>query len=91
MARKRSPALTDAEAKVMAVIWQRQTATVGVGDRSLRALLRQANQIRARWALVIGDRELEEGRAALRDLQTSQQRDLPLDSILEELAQLRLS
>jgi predicted transcriptional regulator len=29
MARKRSPALTDAEAKVMAVIWQRQTATVG--------------------------------------------------------------
>ena len=29
MARKRSPALTDAEANVMAVIWQRQAATVG--------------------------------------------------------------
>src|SRR5262245_66353843 len=29
MARRRSPALTDAEAKVMSVIWQRQTATVG--------------------------------------------------------------
>jgi BlaI family penicillinase repressor len=29
MARKRSPALTDAEARVMAVLWQRQTATVG--------------------------------------------------------------
>jgi predicted transcriptional regulator len=29
MPRKRSPALTDAEAKVMAVIWQRQAATVG--------------------------------------------------------------
>jgi BlaI family penicillinase repressor len=29
MARKRSPALTDAEARVMAVIWQRDTATVG--------------------------------------------------------------
>ena len=29
MPRKRSPALTDAEAKVMSVIWQRQTATVG--------------------------------------------------------------
>jgi BlaI family transcriptional regulator, penicillinase repressor len=28
MARKRSPALTDAEAKVMSVLWQRQTATV---------------------------------------------------------------
>jgi predicted transcriptional regulator len=28
MARKRSPALTDAEARVMAVLWQKQTATV---------------------------------------------------------------
>jgi len=29
MARKRSPSLTDAEARVMSVLWQRQTATVG--------------------------------------------------------------
>ena len=29
MARKRSPALTDAEARVMAVLWQHHTATVG--------------------------------------------------------------
>ena len=29
MARKPSPALTDAEARVMAVLWQLQTATVG--------------------------------------------------------------
>ena len=29
MARKRSPALTDAEARVMAVLWQQQRATVG--------------------------------------------------------------
>ena len=29
MPRKRSPALTDAEARVMSVLWQRQAATVG--------------------------------------------------------------
>lgn len=29
MARHQSPTLTDAEARVMAVLWQRQTATVG--------------------------------------------------------------
>src|SRR5262245_16063974 len=29
MARKRSPALTDAEARVMAILWDKQTATVG--------------------------------------------------------------
>ncbi|HSC28128.1 MAG TPA: BlaI/MecI/CopY family transcriptional regulator [Vicinamibacterales bacterium] len=29
MARRRSPALTDAEARVMSVLWHRKTATVG--------------------------------------------------------------
>jgi predicted transcriptional regulator len=29
MARQQSPALTDAEARVMSVLWQRKTATVG--------------------------------------------------------------
>jgi BlaI family penicillinase repressor len=36
MPRKRSPALTDAEARVMAVLWQKQTATVGDVLASLR-------------------------------------------------------
>lgn len=36
MARRRSPALTDAEAKVMSVVWQRQTATVGDVVATLR-------------------------------------------------------
>ena len=36
MARRRSPALTDAEAKVMSVVWQRQTATVGDVVAALR-------------------------------------------------------
>jgi predicted transcriptional regulator len=36
MARRRSPALTDAEAKVMSVIWQQQTATVGDVVAALR-------------------------------------------------------
>jgi BlaI family penicillinase repressor len=36
MARKRSPALTDAEARVMAVLWQLKTATVGEVLNTLR-------------------------------------------------------
>ena len=36
MARKRSPALTDAEARVMVVLWQRQTATVADVVAALR-------------------------------------------------------
>ena len=61
-------------------------ATVGTGDRSLKALLRQANAIGARWALVMGDQELAEGKVALRDLRTSEQRGLPVEAVVDELA-----
>ena len=36
MARKRSPTLTDAESRVMSVVWQRETATVGDVVAALR-------------------------------------------------------
>ena len=36
MARKRSPALTDAESRVMTVLWQQETATVGDIAAALR-------------------------------------------------------
>lgn len=37
MARRRSPALTDAEARVMAIVWKLQTATVAEVVAALRA------------------------------------------------------
>lgn len=37
MARRRSPTLTDAEARVMAVLWRRRTATVADVVEALRA------------------------------------------------------
>jgi BlaI family penicillinase repressor len=37
MPRRRSPALTDAEARIMAVLWQRTTATVAVVVAALNA------------------------------------------------------
>ena len=36
MARRRSPTLTDAESRVMSVLWQRETATVGDVVAALR-------------------------------------------------------
>lgn len=61
-------------------------ATVGAGDRSLKALLRQANSIGARWALLLGDEELSAGTINLRDLRTSEQRTVPLEAVVHELA-----
>jgi histidyl-tRNA synthetase len=60
-------------------------AVVGTGNRSLKALLRQANAVRARWALVLGDQELSQRNINLRDLQTSEQRTVSLATVAEEL------
>ena len=44
---------------------------VGFGDRSLKALMKTANNSGARWAVIIGSGELERGELTLRDLAAS--------------------
>lgn len=61
-------------------------ATVGAGNRSLKALMRYANSSGARWALVLGDAELAAGTINLRDLRAGEQRSVPLASVVSELA-----
>lgn len=45
---------------------------------TLKALLRQADRLGARYALIIGDDEAAHGHVLLRDMETKQQEDLPL-------------
>jgi histidyl-tRNA synthetase len=63
-------------------------ATVGTGDRSVKALLRQANAVGARWALIMGDQELSERSVNLRDLRVGEQRTVRLEAVVEELVGL---
>ncbi len=44
-----------------------------LGDRSLKSQLRQANTLRVRYSVVIGDEEVKSGKVQLRDMSTSQQ------------------
>ncbi len=44
--------------------------------RSLKAQLKQANRLRARFALIIGEKELQEGKVLLRDMTTGAQESL---------------
>ncbi len=46
--------------------------------RSLKAQLKQANRLRARFALIIGEKELQEGKVLLRDMTTGTQEPLAL-------------
>jgi histidyl-tRNA synthetase len=64
-------------------------AALAVGERSLRAQLRQANALGARWALLAGDQELESHSVSLRDLGSGEQESVPLDRVVAQLAERR--
>ena len=56
------------------------------GGRSLKAQLRQANRSGARFAVIAGARDLAEDRVTIRDLRTSDQRQVELGEVVGELA-----
>lgn len=62
------------------------SATLTFGGRSLKAQLRHAGRAGCRWTIIIGERDLAAGTVALREMQSGEQRDLPLNAVVAELA-----
>ena len=56
-----------------------------VGDKSLKAQLRQANNLAASYAVIIGDEEIKTGKVVLRDMATSEQETITVTQLLERL------
>ncbi len=57
-------------------------AECDVVGRSLKAQMKYANKIGAKYTLIIGDSEIEAGRAQLRDMQSGEQTEVELDSFV---------
>ena len=55
-------------------------AECDVVGRSLKAQMKYANKIGAEYTLIIGDSEIDAGRAQLRNMQTGEQTEVELDS-----------
>ena len=55
------------------------------GDRGLKGAMKGADRSGARWAVVVGDRDLEAGAAQLKDLRDGAQTAVPLPDLLEKL------
>jgi histidyl-tRNA synthetase len=55
------------------------------GGRRLRAELERANRAGIRQVVIVGDDELRDGVASLRDMDTGEQRRVPLAGLVEEL------
>jgi histidyl-tRNA synthetase len=53
--------------------------------RSLKSQMRRADKLNARLVLIVGEDELAEGRAILRDMASKQQEEIGLDFIEEQL------
>jgi histidyl-tRNA synthetase len=51
-------------------------------DRSLKAQMRRANKLGAPYVLIVGDRELEDGAAVLRNLETKKQEQVPVRDLV---------
>ena len=56
--------------------------------RSLKAQMREANKADARYAILIGDQELESGEVELKDLSTGDQKKIALDKLVDHINSL---
>ncbi|MFD7169464.1 histidine--tRNA ligase [Streptomyces violascens] len=55
------------------------------GAKGLKGAMKSANRSGARFTLVAGERDLAEGVAQLKDMESGEQTPVPLDSILDEV------
>ncbi|QLY29107.1 histidine--tRNA ligase [Nocardia huaxiensis] len=56
------------------------------GGRGLKGAMKGADRSGARFALVLGDREVTEGQIGLKDLRTGEQRSIPLTETVAQVA-----
>lgn len=61
------------------------SADMSYGDRGLKGAMKGADRAGALYALVLGDKELEAGTVALKDLAAHEQQDIALDSVVAHL------
>jgi histidyl-tRNA synthetase len=72
--------------KTATTLRQQGISTIlATGEKSLKAQLRQANTMNARYAAIIGEEEVKAGQVILRDMAEARQETLPLNGLVERL------
>ena len=64
------------------------SADMSFGDRGLKGAMKGADRANARFALVLGDQELEAGTVALKDLAAHEQHDVLVGDVVKQLREL---
>ena len=60
-------------------------ATLDLGGRSLKGQMKQADRVNARWTVIIGSEEWSREVAAVRDMRSQDQEEVPLSSLNDTL------
>ena len=80
-----APMGNEARAKAMKLVSDLRArgyyAECDISARSLKAQMKYADKIGARYTLIIGDSELESGKAQLKEMASSTQQEIEIDSI----------
>jgi histidyl-tRNA synthetase len=56
--------------------------------RSLKSQMKRANRLNSAFALILGEREIEENRALLRNMHASTQEEIALDQLEETIMKI---
>ncbi len=56
-----------------------------LSDRSLKSQMKRADKLKAKHVLIVGEQELEQGAAILRDMHTKDQVSIPIETLVENI------
>jgi len=77
-----------------AYLWANDLCMAGIptevdfSGKSLKSLMKRANKMKAAYVLIVGENELEQGIAVLRDMKTKEQHSLSIDTLIENIQQI---
>jgi len=57
-------------------------------DKSLKSQLKRADKLKSSYTLILGDKEIEENTGLLRNMQTKEQQNIPLDNPVESILKI---
>lgn len=64
------------------------SADMDFADKSLKSQLKKADKLNSSFALIFGDKEIEEKQVIVRNMHTKEQQNIPLDSMLDAITKI---
>ena len=83
-----------AAGRLKAFDWNCQLGKAGIraelefAEKSLKAQMKRANRLDAAYVVIVGEDELQKGAVILRDMQTKDQQEIPVDNVVEALTKI---